>query len=97
MLTSSTNLTNACLIKSLNMVATLITCIDQLKGELSAELDQISENLISDMNENGGQIMDVDQLDSHTGLPEEEKYFSAIGFGSALFRTTLQRLVDDSQ
>ena len=40
--------------------------------------------------------MDIDQLDSQTGLPEEEKYFSAIGFGSALFRTTLQRLVDDS-
>ena len=89
MLNSPTNLTNACLIKSLNMVATLVTCIDRLRGELASELDQISQMLISDMNENGGQIMDIDQLDSQTGLPEEEKYFSAIGFGSALFRTTL--------
>ena len=41
--------------------------------------------------------MDVDEIDSTTGMPEEEKYFSAIGFGSALFRQTLSRLVDDSQ
>ena len=54
MLNSPTNLTNACLIKSLNMVATLVTCIDRLRGELASELDQISQMLISDMNENGG-------------------------------------------
>lgn len=41
--------------------------------------------------------MDVDELDMQTGLPEEEKYFNAIGFGSSLFRTTLQRLKDESQ
>ena len=41
--------------------------------------------------------MDVDEIDSSTGLPEEEKYFTAIGFGSSIFRTTLGRLVEDSQ
>ena len=43
------------------------------------------------------QNMDVDEIDSSTGLPEEEKYFTAIGFGSSIFRTTLGRLVEDSQ
>ena len=41
--------------------------------------------------------MDVDQIDSQTGLPEQEKYFIAIGFGSVLFRTTLQRLTDSQE
>ena len=41
--------------------------------------------------------MDLDELDGETGLPEEEQYFSAIGFGSSLFKQTLSRLVDDSQ
>ena len=40
--------------------------------------------------------MDVDQLDSDTGLPQEEKYFVAIGFGSQLFKATLHRLQDES-
>lgn len=60
MMNQPTNLTNSCLIKSLNMVATLVACIDRLRGELSNELAQISQMLITDMNENGGQIMDVD-------------------------------------
>lgn len=68
------------------MVSQLIANIGQLRDSLVSELDQISELLISDLNQNGGQIMDVDEIDSTTGMPEEEKYFSAIGFGSALFR-----------
>ena len=45
------------------MVAQLIENIDRLKGEISSEMDQISQLLISDLNSNG-QIMDVDELDS---------------------------------
>ena len=45
------------------MVAQLIENIDRLRGEISSEMDQISQLLISDLNSNG-QIMDVDELDS---------------------------------
>ena len=45
------------------MVAQLIENIDRLRGEISSEMDQISQLLISDLNSDG-QIMDVDELDS---------------------------------
>ena len=45
------------------MVAQLIENIDRLRGEISSEMDQISQLLISDLNIDG-QIMDVDELDS---------------------------------
>ena len=81
----------------MNMIAQLVANIEKLKDALSEELDQISQTIIQDLNSNGTQIMDVDQLDCETGLPEEQRYFVAIGFGSPLFQTTLQRLKDESQ
>jgi len=88
--------TNACLIKLLNMLAQLDANLEQLRFALSDELCQISQVIIQDLNSNGGLIMDVEQLDGATGLPAEEKYFAAIGFGKILFQTTLQRLKDES-
>ena len=84
-LNQPSNLTNACMIKLMNMLAELVANLDKLKEALADELEQISQTIIQDLNSNGSQIMDVDQLDGNTGLPEEQRYFTAIGFGAPLF------------